>query len=145
MRSLAILGLLLALGAPLVARADEVASTLPPADREAIHAVINGQIAAFRSGDDAAAYGFASPGIQAQSGDAGHFAAMVKQAYAPVYRPRSVTFGALVEIDGQPVQKVRVVGPEGGPALALYYMEREADGTWRISGCQLLPDDSVGA
>jgi hypothetical protein len=144
-----VLAVILLLGGLLVgwtgpASADETASSLPPSDRAAIHGVIEGQIGAFRSGDDGTAFGFASPGIQMQFGDAGHFVEMVKRGYAPVYHPRTVSFGALVEIDGQTVQKVRVAGPDGS-ALALYYMEREADGTWRIGGCMLTVDDSVGA
>jgi len=149
MRFLAMLlllgGLFAAPGWIAPAAADETPSTLPQADRDAIHGVIDGQIGAFRSGDDGAAFGFASPGIQMQFGDAATFVEMVKRGYAPVYHPRTVTFGALVEIDGQPVQKVRVVGPDGAAAMALYFMERQPDGTWRIGGCMLTQDDSVGA
>ncbi len=148
MRVLAVLLLLVAglfsAGTP-AAWADDTPSSLPQGDRDAIHGVIEGQIGAFRSGDDGTAFGFASPGIQMQFGDAAHFVEMVKRGYAPVYRPRDVTFGALVEINGQPVQKVRVVGPDGATALALYFMEHEADGSWRIAGCMLTQDDGVGA
>ena len=149
MRVLAVLLLLIgwffASGAVVPAAADETPSSLPQGERDAIHGVIEGQIGAFRSGDDGTAFGFAAPGIQMQFGDAGHFVEMVRRTYAPVYHPRSVTFGALVEIDGQPVQKVRVVGPDGATALALYFMEQEPDGSWRIGGCMLTQDDSIGA
>lgn len=149
MRVLAVLVLLAGLfvggGWASPASADETPSSLPQGDRDAIHGVIEGQIGAFRSGDAGAAFGYASPGIQTQFGDPQHFLEMVKRGYAPVFHPRSVTFGALVEIDGQPVQKVRVVGLDGAAALALYFMEREKDGTWRIGGCVLTQDDSVGA
>jgi hypothetical protein len=146
MRVLAVLFLLAGLfaGSTVPASADEVPSALPQGDRDAIQHVIEGQIGAFRSGDDGAAFGFASPGIQMQFGDAAHFVEMVKHGYAPVYHPSNVTFGPLVEIDGQPVQKVRVAGPDGA-AMALYYMEHQPDGTWRIGGCMLTRDDSVGA
>jgi hypothetical protein len=30
-----------------------------------------------------------------------------------------------------------VIGPDGQPALALYAMERQPDGSWRIAGCTL--------
>ena len=38
-----------------------------------------------------------------------------------------------------------VIGPDGLAYLAYYTMERQADGTWRISGCYLVraQDESV--
>lgn len=139
-----VLLLLFLLAAP-AAWADEAPANVPAADRQAIQGVISGQIKAFRADDGAAAFAFASPGIQGMFGDAGHFMAMVRSGYPMVYRPRETSFGPLVTIDGSLVQKVRVIGPDGRAALALYYMEREADGTWRIDGCQLTEDDAVGA
>jgi hypothetical protein len=144
MRALAVLLVSLLLAAPS-ARADDTPSALPRADRDAIHDVIQHQLDAFRADDAGSAFSDASPGIQGMFGDPGHFMAMVKSGYPMVYRPRSTLFGSLVEIDGRIVQKVRLVGPDGSPALALYYMEREADGTWKIDGCQLTVPDEVGA
>jgi hypothetical protein len=146
MRALAVLSLCLLLAAPRgAAWADDTPSPLPPADRQAIHGVIQNQLDAFRADDAGTAFGDASPGIQGLFGDAGHFMEMVKNGYQPVYRPRSAVFGSLVEIDGRTVQKLHLIGPDGVPALALYYMEREPDGTWKIDGCQLLQNDEVGA
>ena len=146
MRVLAVLSVCLLLAGPwAAARADETPSALAPADREAIHGVIQHQLDAFRADNAGAAFGYASPGIQEKFGDAGNFMAMVRNGYPPVYRPRSSAFGDLVEIDGRTVQKLRLIGPDGSPALVLYYMEREADGTWKIDGCQLTIDDEVGA
>ena len=146
MRALAVLLIGLLLAAPwYAARADEAPSALPPNDRAAIHDVIQHQLDAFRADDAGTAFGFASPGIQGMFGDAANFMAMVRHGYPPVYRPRSATFGGLVEVDGRTVQKLHLIGPDGVPALALYFMEREADGTWKIDGCQLLQNDEVGA
>jgi hypothetical protein len=126
------------------ARADEPAD-VAPADRAAIASVIGRQIEAFRHDDADAAYGYASPMIQGLFGTASHFMAMVQQGYPPVYRPQSVHMGALVIRDGRIVQRVDIVGPDGRRELALYTMEQEADGTWRIDGCQLTEPDDVGA
>ena len=41
------------------------------------------------------------------------------------------------------MQRVELVGPDGHGATALYTMEREADGTWRISGCSLVEKPDV--
>ena len=146
MRALAVLlffVLFAVLRAP--AWADEAPADLPAAERQAIQSVIGDQMKAFRADDAPAAFAYASPGIQGLFGDAGRFMAMVRTGYPMVYRPRDARFGALVDVDGQIVQKVRVVGPDGKPALALYFMQREADGTWKIDGCQLTEDDAVGA
>jgi len=146
MRALAVLLVSLLLAAPTApARADEATSTLAAPDRDAIHGVVQSQLDAFRADDAGSAFSYASPGIQGMFGDAAHFLAMVRSAYPMVYRPRATTFGGLVDIDGSTVQKVRLVGPDGQAALALYYMEREADGTWKIDGCQLTESDEVGA
>jgi hypothetical protein len=146
MRALAVLAMCLLLAAPwAAARADETPSALPPAERDAIHGVIQNQLDAFRADDAGKAFGYASPGIQGMFGDPANFMAMVKNGSPPVYRPRTTTFGGLVEIEGRTVQKVHLIGPDGSPALALYYMEREQDGTWKIDGCQLLHSDEVGA
>jgi hypothetical protein len=146
MRALAVLVLCLVLAAPSgSARADETATTLPPADRTAIHDTVQGQLNAFLADDAGTAFSFASPGIQGMFGDAGHFMAMVKSGYPMVYRPRSASFGSLVDMNGRTVQKVRIVGPDGRAALALYMMEHEPDGTWKIDGCQLTESDEVGA
>lgn len=69
------------------------------------------------------------------------FLAMVRRGYAPVYRPRAVEFRELAETDGALVQRVVLVGPDGVPEVALYVMERQPDGTWRIAGCFLAKSD----
>jgi Domain of unknown function (DUF4864) len=143
MRVLAVLMVCLFLAAP--AWAEETPTTLPPPDRAAIHDVIQNQLDAFRADDAGAAFSYASPNIQGMFGDAGNFMAMVKAGYPPVYRPRATTFGSLVDIDGRTVQKVRLLGPDGHPAEALYIMQRQQDGTWKIDGCQLTESDEVGA
>ena len=70
--------------------------------------------------------------------------AMVRRGYGPVYRPRSVEFGALQDESGQIVQLVELIGPDGQAYTARYTMERETDGSWRISACELLESRRVG-
>ena len=38
---------------------------------------------------------------------------------------------------GELVQPVRMTDAEGRAWLALYSMEKQSDGSWRINGCQL--------
>jgi hypothetical protein len=128
------LALLLAISLGGHAFADDVSS----ADRAAIDKVITAQIEAFRRDDGNAAFGFAAPNIQRKFGDGAHFLAVVRDAYPPVFRPRHFTFGDLDAEDGTVTQKVTFIGPDGAAALALYDMEHEPDGSWRIGGCSLV-------
>lgn len=119
-------------------------SNLPSPEKRAIRTVIEAQISAFRSDDGERAFGYASPHIRGIFRTAENFMSMVRQGYQPVYRPRTVRFGDLVEVDGTLVQKVFVTAPDGTEVLALYVMERQGDGTWRVNGCMLAtPDDEV--
>lgn len=126
-------------------QAPQPASDIGAADRATIRAVIGDQIAAFRRDDAAAAFSFAAPNIQAMFGSPERFLQMVRDGYQPVYRPSDVAFGELVRIDGQLTQIVQVVGPDGAPRTALYFMERQADGAWRIGGCVLTTGPGVAA
>jgi hypothetical protein len=116
-------------------RADD--ASIPASDREAIQRVISNQIAAFLADDSARAYSFASPHIQRLFPSPELFMAMVQGGYAPVYRPREFRFGRVERANELVVQFVNIIGPDGRPALAAYFMERQADGAWRIAGCQL--------
>ena len=112
-------------------------SALSDGDRAAIRDVIGRQVEAFRRDDGDAAFGLASPDIQRLFGTPQTFMDMVRRAYQPVYRPRAFDFGAVVELNGQPTQKVHVVGPDGRRVNAFYAMTRLPDGSWRIDGCFL--------
>ena len=118
------------------------AQDLSAADRSAIRDIIERQVEAFRQDDGGQAFGFASPDIQRMFGSPEIFMDMVRQGYRPVYRPRRFDFREIVTLDGQPTQKVDVVGPDGRPVVAYYPMVRLPDGTWRINGCYLkAPED----
>jgi hypothetical protein len=121
---------------PAGARADSIAA----GDQAAIKSLIEGQIDAFQRDDGAAAYGYASPNLHGLFPSIDQFMQMVKRGYAPVYRPRSVTFGNLVDSPVGPLQKVFVVGPDGKGYVAVYSLQRQPDGTWKINGCTLVED-----
>ena len=120
--------------APLAAGAQAVSRE----DAAAVRKVIEAQIDAFRKDDAARAFSYATAGIRLTFGTAENFMEMVRSEYAVVYRPRSVDFDAPVPLgDGELVQPVRLTDAEGRAWLALYPMERGADGVWRTNGCQL--------
>jgi len=130
-----VLAFLLALALAWPAVAQE--APLSDSDRAAIRDVISRQVEAFRRDDGDAAFSFASPDVQRLFGTAQTFMDMVRKGYRPVYRPRVFDFGNIVEMNGQPTQRVHVVGPDGRRVNALYPMTRLPDGSWRIDGCFL--------
>jgi len=101
--------------------------------------IIAAQISAFQADDGPTAYSFAAPVVRNIFPTPEIFMSMVKRGYSPVYRPQSFNFTeALIDPMGRPAQKMLVVGPDGKTYEALYSMEKQPDGTWRISGCTLL-------
>ena len=117
-----------------------------PEDKAAFQTIITGQIEAFRADDGARAYAYAAPVIQRIFPNPDVFMNMVRQGYQPVYRPQSFTFGeATLSASGRPIQKVSVVGPDGISYEAIYTMERQPDGSWKISGCAIVRAPELGA
>lgn len=131
--------LAVSISSPVASRAGE--ADLPRADRQAIRQVIDAQMQAFQRDDGKAAFAHASPMIQQMFGTPEFFMTMVRQGYQPVYRPREVEFREIVEFRGEPTQTVFVVGPDGGAVVALYKMQKQPDGSWRINGCILTDVD----
>ena len=123
-------GLLIALLAPAGAQ---------PADQGAAMArTVLDQLAAFRRGDWAAAYAFASSAIQAQFAPEA-FRAMVTLGYAPIARSATATVNRVESLDGQHgLVEVRVEGVDGGTIDALYDLVEE-QGAWRVNGVMTRP------
>ncbi len=108
--------------------------------------VITGQLEAFAADDGASAYAFATPNIQRLFPSPEIFMSMVKQGYAPVYRRKSYAFGKIgTEMGGQPTQHVTIVDANGKAWTALYAMERQPDGSWKINGCMLVEAPAADA
>jgi hypothetical protein len=109
------------------------------AEAQEFQRVITSQLNAFNADDGAAAYGFAAPTIKRMFPSPEIFMSMVKKGYAPVYRRQSYSFGRIGnEMGGAPTQHVTIVDVNGKTWTALYAMERQPDGSWKIIGCQLV-------
>ncbi len=148
-RFLILAGLAVAFVGPVAHAADPAPNSAPDvqmSDKAAIQRVIEKQFEAFRDDDGPTAMAQASPGIRSMFGnDPETFMSMVRKGYQPVYRPRSVTFGPLGSGGGGITQRVDVIGPDGVPHTALYSMERQPDGVWKISGCTIVDANAGGA
>ncbi len=112
---------------------------LSPQDQSAIRRVITAQLDAFQADDGLQAFHYAAPAIRQQFRTVANFMAMVRSAYPAIYRPRGVIFAALGTLHGMPAQTVLLMGPDGQVVKAIYLMQQQASGDWRIAGCLTQP------
>lgn len=107
--------------------------------------IIGRQIEAFLNDDAAEAYSFASPAIQNKFEDKDKFFAMVKKSYGPVYRPGNYAFGRSRIAGDYVYQEVIINDVDGEDWTAVYGLQKQEDGSYRINGVQILPSaDSKG-
>ena len=121
------------------------AQDVTEADKSSFQSVISSQIEAFRADDGPLAFSFAAPSIKSKFQSVETFMTMVRRGYRPVYRPRSVKFGAVTEELGAPTQTVHIVGPNGAAWTALYAMQLQPDGIWKIAAVILRKEEGFGA
>ncbi|MEP0520808.1 MAG: DUF4864 domain-containing protein [Hyphomicrobiales bacterium] len=116
------------------------AEGVTPADQTAIQTIIQNQVDAFLANNSATAYSYAAPSIKRMFQNDKHFMSMVEQQYQPVFRPQSFAFGRIADKGNGPVQEVYITGPAGKDWVAVYTLEKQSDGSWKINGCFLQPD-----
>ncbi len=108
-------------------------------DSTAAQTIIQSQVDAFKRDDAAGAYAFASPLIQQLFPQADMFMSMVQNGYPPVYRHKRFEFGVSTTTpEGKILQRVGIVDNDDVAWEALYTLERQDDGSLKISGCVLL-------
>jgi hypothetical protein len=113
-------------------------------ETKAAQDAIDGQIKAFLAGDDAAAYSYAAPNVKQIFPTLETFMAMVTSGYQPVYKPRNYAFGKVRELSATSiVQQVLLVGPDGKDYEAIYTLELQPDGKFRITGVSLRASNSL--
>ena len=105
-------------------------------------AIVERQFDAFERDDAEAAYALASPAIKEMFVDADRFLAMVRDRYAPVYRHRSVEFGAFEESGDEARLQATLVDNDNVVWTALYSLSRDGNGDWRISGCVFVKSEA---
>ncbi|MEF2550131.1 DUF4864 domain-containing protein [Aurantimonas sp. A2-1-M11] len=113
-------------------------------DASDIRSVIGAQLDAFRAGDGATAYSHAAPNVRAIFPSPQSFMEMVRQGYDPVYRAESAVFGDLrPEGPGFFRQEVNLTDSRGRSWIASYTLERQPDGTMKITGCTIRKGDDL--
>jgi hypothetical protein len=138
-RALGLLALLIGLLASRAGFAEEISA----ADASAILAAVQSQLDAFADDDAAKAFDLATPATRALLGTPDRFLKLIKDQYPPIYRNRSVQFSTPEMIEGHALIMARLTDRENIVWIAIYEMEQEADGSWKIDGCSLFETTSV--
>ncbi|MDB5939064.1 MAG: hypothetical protein JWP77_1428 [Polaromonas sp.] len=105
-----------------------------------VRTVVEAQLEALARDDAATAFSFAAPNVRQAVGTAGRFMDMVRKSYPAIYRPASTAFLKPEEHHGQVIQRVQLTDESGSAWLALYSVQRQKDKSWRITGCQVVPN-----
>lgn len=120
-----------------------VAAPVPKDDVALIQAAIRGQLHAFSEDDAEGAFALSTPSIRSQMGSPENFLRVIKEDYSPIYRHLIVIFSAPEILDDTIIQIVRLTDRESRVWLAIYSMQRDPAGGWKIDGCQLLETSNV--
>ena len=138
LRAILVAGMLAA--SPMLAAGQ---GTVPAGQQAAVTSVIRAQMDAFLHDDGVRAFSYAAPRIREKFQAPDIFMSMVRGGYAAVYRPRDVEFLDPIMDDEDIMQPVRVTGPDGESVIALYRMQRQPDGSWKIGGVVILRTGEV--
>lgn len=101
--------------------------------------VISDQISAFQSRDHERAFSHASPSIRDIFKTTDNFVSMVKRGYMPLYNPQQIVMGRSTIIGGQLHQEVIATDQNGKQWQAVYTLQQQPDGSWKINGVKMEP------
>lgn len=142
-RRLIVMASLLAMIAMPFSTMRSMAAPVPPDDAASIQAAIRGQLHAFSEDDAESAFELNTPSIRSQMGSPENFLRVIREEYTPIYRHLVVIFSAPQELGDAIIQIVRLTDRESRVWLAVYNMQRDLTGNWKIDGCQLLQTSVV--
>ena len=115
------------------------AAELSANDKTNMQNVITGQLDAFKAGDGPKAYSYAAPLVTSVFPTAEIFMGMVKRGYEPIFRNTKKVFGTIAADSlGRPAQHVTITAADGKRYEAVYIMELQKDGSWKIAGVQMV-------
>ena len=121
-----------------------VAAFAGEAEIKAAQGTIEAQLRAFQAGNGELAYSYAAPSIKRIFPTVETFMGMVESGYQPVSNPKNFAFGKVEEMGaGSIVQQVLLTGPDGKEYEAVYTLELQPDGTYRITGVSLRASNTL--
>lgn len=104
---------------------------------------IDAQLKSFLADDDATAYSFAAPNVKKVFPTVDAFMSMVRSGYPMVHRSQNHAFGKVEEMGSRIVQQVLIQGQDGKDYEAVYQLEPQEDGTYRIIGVSLRASNAL--
>lgn len=114
------------------------------AEVKAAQGTIEAQLKAFQAGDGELAYSYAAPNIKRIFPTVETFMGMVESGYRPVRQPSNFSFGKVQEMSPNAiVQQVLITGPDGKEYEAVYTLELQPDGVYRITGVSLRASNAL--
>lgn len=113
------------------------------ADAIAISEAVQSQLEAFSNDDASRAFNLATIEKRMLLGNPDNFLRMVKEQYSPIYRPHEVILSQPEVVEGMAIQLARIIDSEDRVWVAIFSMQQEDDGSWKIDGYQLLETTSV--
>lgn len=145
MKRLAVMGMMLVMACVLSvsAGATELGKNLGKKEETAIQSAVQLQIEALTNDDADRAFALTTETTRSRLGSPDNFLRMIKEQYDPVYRHRTALYSAPTVVHGKVYQVVRLTDLESHVWLAIYLMHKDAEGTWKIDGCQLIETRTV--
>ena len=121
-----------------------LAAVAGDAEVKAAQGAIEAQLRAFQSANGELAYSYAAPSIKRIFPTVETFMGMVESGYRPVRDPKNFAFGKVQEMGaGSIVQQVLLTGPDGKEYEALYTLELQPGGVYRITGVSLKASNAL--
>lgn len=111
---------------------------LSPADVTEIQGAVQSQIEALANDDADSAFELTTAETKSRLGTPERFLALIKEQYDPVYRNRLVMMATPKMVAGSVYQLVRLTALDSQVWLAIYQMDKDPDGSWKIDGCELI-------
>lgn len=107
------------------------------AQAQAVREVVHLQINALADDDAEKAYSLTTSATQQLLGSPNNLLSFIKDEFAPIYRPRHAMFQETEIIGQHALQIVQLIDSSGLIWIAIYQVELETDGKWKVDGCRL--------
>lgn len=120
------------------ASAGAMARVLTARDKQEIEFIVHSHVAAMTSGDAGIVYFLASPELKRKFPNPLVFFRFVAQVNKPLTTAKAIQIGNLDGSDALKPVQVAVVRDKKGTLWSVHWtLQRDAEGTWRISNCRI--------
>jgi hypothetical protein len=112
-------------------------------DAKAIQVAVRSQIEALSVNDAVGAFQLATLDRQSRIGSPDKFLSLIKKHYQPLHQHLLVLYSRPAVVKGETFQAVRVTDKSSHVWLAVFQMQAEQGGRWKIDACYLLETKKV--